>query len=230
MSTLEWIRAVIGFSIFALGVPATLFLGAGTLDWDAGWWYALLYVLGVLGSRMIVFVRSPDLLKERAQFACAEDIDSLDRCLVPIVGLVGPLIFVLTAGLDHRFGWSPELPNWSRVLAGLLAAAGYGMAVWAMAVNPFFSAVVRVQRDRGQVVVTQGPYRYVRHPAYAGSVLSSLTAPVMLGAVWALIPAVLMDLAIVVRTRREDQVLLQELDGYVGYAERTPYRLVPGVW
>lgn len=96
--------------------------------------------------------------------------------------------------------------------------------------NRYFSAVARIQEDRGQQVVTSGPYRFVRHPSYAGTLLASLAWPLMLDAAWALIPGTAMAVALVVRTALEDQMLREELEGYQSYAERTPSRLIPGVW
>jgi protein-S-isoprenylcysteine O-methyltransferase Ste14 len=99
-----------------------------------------------------------------------------------------------------------------------------------MVENRYFSAVARIQKDRGQEVVTTGPYRVVRHPSYAGAILASLALPLMLDALWSLIPALLLVVAVVVRTALEDQMLMADLEGYQRYALRTRCRLVPGLW
>jgi protein-S-isoprenylcysteine O-methyltransferase Ste14 len=96
--------------------------------------------------------------------------------------------------------------------------------------NKFFSATVRIQKERGHTVVTGGPYQYIRHPGYAGGVMSDLATPVMLGSLWALIPAVLTGCLLVVRTALEDKTLKNELIGYKEYARQVRYRLLPGVW
>jgi protein-S-isoprenylcysteine O-methyltransferase Ste14 len=70
----------------------------------------------------------------------------------------------------------------------------------------------------------------VRHPSYAGALVASLAFPFMLDALWALIPAVGMAVALIVRTRLEDRMLLEELAGYEEYAEDTRHRLIPGLW
>jgi len=97
-------------------------------------------------------------------------------------------------------------------------------------VNPFFSAVVRIQRDRGHRVIEAGPYRLVRHPGYLGGLLSQLAAPLVLESVWAWIPAALIVVLVGVRTAQEDRALRAELEGYVAYAARVPRRLLPGIW
>jgi protein-S-isoprenylcysteine O-methyltransferase Ste14 len=117
-------------------------------------------------------------------------------------------------------------------LAGVVVAVlAYDVIiVWAMTANAFFAQTVRIQEERGHTVATGGPYRIVRHPGYVASILSQIATPLILGSVWAFIPAGLAALLFVVRTALEDKTLLEELDGYKEYAGRVRYRLLPGVW
>ncbi len=223
-------RAAVGFVLYLLLAPGLLFLCGGTLAWPMAWIYFILVLAGALGGRLIVWRRSPDLLRERARFAEAEDAEPWDRLLVMVVAIVGPALTSIVAGIDHRADWGPRLPEVVQILAAFLVAAGFGLATWAMVENRFFSAVVRIQSDRGHGVVSEGPYRWVRHPAYAGSVAAFLAAPLMLDTVWALVPGLLVAAAIVVRTALEDRTLIQKLPGYAEYAGRTRHRLLPGVW
>jgi protein-S-isoprenylcysteine O-methyltransferase Ste14 len=222
--------AVIGFAVYLLFVPALLFLAAGTLRWPMAWVYTALLLLSTVGSRLVSLFKHPDLLRERGRFTEAEGTPTWDRILVPIVGLYGPMAAMIVAGLDHRWGWSTGVSPILQILASAAIAFSYGIAVWAMIVNRFFSAVARVQSDRGQVVVTSGPYRYVRHPSYAGALIASLALPLMLDALWAFIPALVMCVALVLRTSLEDRMLLEGLAGYEAYASKTRYRLIPGIW
>ena len=144
--------------------------------------------------------------------------------------LVGPLAWMIVAGLDERFGWSPQIPLALQLVALVIMVLGYVVGIWAMAVNRYFSAVVRIQKDRGHTVVSDGPYRFVRHPAYATGIVSCLATPILLGSLWALIPCGLVAVVTVVRTALEDKTLLDELDGYKDYARRVRYRLLPGAW
>lgn len=226
----QFIRAAVGFIAYLLLSPVILFLCAGTVRWPMGWVYVLLSLAAVVVSRLIVRKKNPDTLRERARFTTAEGIKPWDRILSTFVGILGPLLMVIVAGLDHRFDWPPAIPAWGQILAAVVTAGGYAVAAWAMVANRYFSAVARIQQDREQQVVSGGPYRFVRHPAYASAVLTALTVPVMLDALWALVPALAMEVALVIRTRLEDRMLRQELAGYEGYAARTRYRLIPGVW
>jgi protein-S-isoprenylcysteine O-methyltransferase Ste14 len=207
-----------------------MFAAAGTWDWPAGWAYFALALVAILGSRLIVARRMPSLLRERARFTEAEGAMTWDRVLSPIVGLVGPLLIGVVAGIDHRLAWGPPIPLAVRIIAGAVVAAGFALSSWAMVSNRFFSAVVRIQKERGHEVVTSGPYRFVRHPSYAGGVVAYLALPLMLDALWVMVPALLVLAALVVRTALEDRTLLESLPGYPEYAARTRSRLIPGIW
>jgi protein-S-isoprenylcysteine O-methyltransferase Ste14 len=106
----------------------------------------------------------------------------------------------------------------------------FAFNIWAMAVNDFYSRVVRIQEDRGQYVVMDGPYRFVRHPSYIGTIFSWACAALALGSWLALAPVVLIGATLTVRTALEDRTLQEELPGYREYAQQTRYRLLPGVW
>lgn len=224
------LRLVLTFIALSVVAGAVLFGAAGTLAWPMGWFYVILISTVSVGARLILLWVSPDTLRERAQFARVKGVEPGDRALVLLIGTVGPLAVLLVAGLDHRFGWSGPLPNAVATAAVAAALIGAFVTTWAMSVNRFFSAVARLQKDRGQVVISSGPYRCVRHPGYAGSVLATLAIPVMLGSFWGLVPAGLTAIAILVRTAREDRMLRRGLPGYEAYAARTRRRLVPGIW
>jgi protein-S-isoprenylcysteine O-methyltransferase Ste14 len=218
------IRLAVGTAAFA----ALLFVAAGTASWPAAWAYlatitAVLMVYGVIVVRL-----HPELIEERRNPPA--DAKKWDKPFVVAVGMVGPVALMLLAGLDHRFRWSAPTPLWAQA-AGLLAVAAGGMlSNWAVAANRFFSAVVRVQRDRGHEVVDSGPYRYLRHPSYAGSIIYMLGMTFLLGSRIALAAAAVLCLVLAVRTALEDRTLQAELDGYADYARRVRYRLLPGVW
>ena len=223
-------RVVLGMVLYLALGPLTLFLAAGTWRWPMGWAYVFLVLVLTVGSRVLVWRRSPDLLRERGRIATAQDAAPWDRYLVPAVALVGPTAVTVVAGLHHRFGWPAIVPGAVQGLAGVVLAAGYGLAACAMVANPFFSAVVRIQGERGHAVVASGPYRWVRHPSYLGACVGILMVPLMLDAAWALAPALLTAGATVARTALEDRYLREHLPGYREYARETRFRLLPGVW
>jgi len=221
-----WLR----FAAFTLLLPAVLFIAAGRLNWVWAWVYVGIVVFFTLVSRVAVIRTNPDLIAERAQSLEREDVRGWDRLILFFLLLIGPLAMMIVAGLDERFGWSPQILLAPRLVALAVMVLGYTLSTWAMAVNRYYSAVVRIQKDRGQTVVTDGPYRFVRHPSYATGIVSSLMIPILLGSLWALIPTILVALGTIIRTALEDKTLLEELDGYEGYAAQVRYRLLPGVW
>jgi protein-S-isoprenylcysteine O-methyltransferase Ste14 len=137
---------------------------------------------------------------------------------------------LIVAGLDIRHGWSPRVPPTLQVAALAVAAGGNLISIWATAVNKFYSRFVRIQKERGHVVVSDGPYRYVRHPGYLGQIIFSLASALALGSVWALIPSSLFAALLVVRTALEDRTLQDELEGYKEYTQRVRHRLIPYIW
>ncbi len=224
------VRALLRFAIFLLLLPAVPLIAYGQWDWPMAWAYFTTFFVSTVGGRLIVLRRNPDLLVERGRATAAADAKSWDRLLVPLVALLGPVVTGTVAGLDHRHGWSLPLPLWLQLTALGVVILGFFLGNWAMVVNRFFSSVVRIQHDRDHTVVTAGPYRWVRHPSYLGGIAAYLVTPILLGSLWALIPAGLTCAGIVVRTTMEDRTLIAELPGYAAYAGRTRYRLFPGIW
>ena len=96
---------------------------------------------------------------------------------------------VIVGGLDHRHGWTTPFLVWANVVGLLLCALGYGFAVWALVENRFFTSVVRIQTERGHEVCDSGPYRFVRHPGYAGNLLGVVGIPLALDSLWAFVAA-----------------------------------------
>ncbi len=222
----NWMRLTAFYALHAC-----VLLACGN-DW--GWWqawaYALLFLFAGVGFRLMAERRHPGLMAERAQLLKAPGVEPWDRLLAPLMALSLGLPLFIVAGLDHRFAWSPHFSTWLNVLGLVLAAAGYGFAGWAFLENRFFSAVVRIQTERGHEVCDTGPYRIVRHPGYAGSVLPPFAMALALDSVWVLIPATAALVIAVVRTTLEDRTLQEELPGYRAYADRVRYRLLPGIY
>jgi protein-S-isoprenylcysteine O-methyltransferase Ste14 len=210
-------------------IPFLPLLISGRWGWWEAWTYALLCVLGFVASRALAARRHPDLLAERSRFMQHENTKPWDRVLAPLVG-IGSGVIPLVAGLDARFGWSAPVSLAAKIAALLLILAGFALSSYALITNRFFSGMVRIQTERGHKVVSSGPYRWVRHPGYAGAMLVYLPSAILLGSWWALLPAALASTVLILRTALEDRTLQAELPGYAEYARRTRYRLLPGVW
>jgi protein-S-isoprenylcysteine O-methyltransferase Ste14 len=222
-------RAIIQALFFVVIISFLPLLISRRWNWWEAWVYAGITILGFAISRALAARRHPDLLAERARHMRHENVQSWDRLLAPLVGL-GFGLLLLVAGLDALLGWSPPFGAPIKVVSLLLILAGYALGSYALIENRYFSGVVRIQTDRNHRVVSTGPYRWVRHPGYAGGLLAYLATPVFLDSVWAFVPTVLLTVALVIRTALEDRTLQEQLPGYREYAGRVRYRLLPGVW
>lgn len=222
-------RVVIQMLLAVVVMPFLPLLISWRWDWWEAWVYAILYILGFAASRALAARRHPDLLAERARFMQHENVKPWDRLLAPLVVLVSGLIAVV-AGLDALLGWSPRFGLAVKILSLVIILAGYALGSYALIENRFFSGMVRIQAERGHRVVSSGPYRWIRHPGYAGALLGYLGTPFLLDSPWAFLPAAISSALLIIRTDLEDRALQAELEGYRDYARRVRYRLLPGVW
>lgn len=211
--------------VFILG--AILFIAAGRWNWMTGWAYMALYA-GMTIIGVLVVPLDPGLVEERTKMKM--DVKEWDKRILGIGTLLYPLAIYIVAGLDERYGWSSTLGLALQFTALGIAAGGNLLSIWATAVNKFYSRFVRIQRDRGHIVISVGPYRYIRHPGYLGQITFSIASALALDSVWALIPGSLFAALLVTRTELEDKTLQNELEGYREYAQEVRFRLIPYVW
>jgi len=206
---------------------AILLISAGRFDYWQAWAYGAISTILNLCTRLILR-HAPDVAKERAK--PGEGARGWDKVLLG-VGFLLTLITLVVAGLDSgRFHLWPQ-PSWDWFLMGVaLTTTGSVLFLLALKENRFFSAVVRIQTERGHSVCSTGPYSVVRHPGYAGMILGTMGLPLLFMSVWSGIPALLSSILLIVRTRLEDVALEKELPGYQDYQRATRFRLVPGLW
>ncbi len=220
------LRGYIRLVLYILFVATILFVSYGRLDWTAAWVFLGVYVAIILIS--IIFI-DPELIEERSHIRPGSKRWDIVLASLVVVFLF-PATFIV-AGLDAgRYHWTSPFPIWVQLLALIAYIMGSAISSWAMVANKFFSTIVRIQKERGHYVVTGGPYKYVRHPGYSGAIIVSFSIPLLLGSVWALVPAIIGDCILIFRTVLEDNTLKKELQGYNEYASSVRYRLIPGIW
>jgi protein-S-isoprenylcysteine O-methyltransferase Ste14 len=221
-SFVRLIKTALGSALYV----SLAFFGAGRFVWPRGWIYAAVFIVVSLVGTLIIQLANPGLLEARAK-GIRKDTKPFDKLFylsfLPLI-----VFYPLFAGIDAaRFSWAP-LPEWTAIAGALLFILGSVFGTWTMVVNTHAETTVRLQDE--QRVVTSGPYRFVRHPMYLGTLIGLPGTALMLGSSWALLPMTLIVLLFVWRTAREDQALRQELAGYAGYSKTTRYRLLPGIW
>jgi len=224
-----FLRAMVQTGIFVAAMGGLLFLAAGDPRWPQAWIF-----LAMMAANSVVFcawlARSdPALLEARLSGPVKPGQARWDQLF--IIGLMACfLAWLVLSGLDaRRFGWS-QVPLWGQVAGGVLTQACF-LLVWPVfRANSFAAPQVRHQAERGQHVVSEGPYRLVRHPMYSAAMFYFLGAPLLLGSGWGLACAPLFIAAMGARAVGEEQMLRRALDGYEAYMRKVRFRLVPGVW
>jgi protein-S-isoprenylcysteine O-methyltransferase Ste14 len=220
-------KIVVRLLIYAIVLGAVLFFIAGRVDWVMGWAWLIIHTAVIMTSTLVLPI-DPELADERTDIK--EGVKQWDKIIVIPTQILMPFGFLVLAGLDMRYGWSPELPLWVQILALVLTGLGYLLSIWASSVNKFYSRFVRIQTERGHYVVTDGPYKVVRHPGYTGVIIFMLTTALALDSLWTLTLSGALSLLLIIRTALEDKTLLEELEGYTEYAQKVRYKLVPWVW
>jgi protein-S-isoprenylcysteine O-methyltransferase Ste14 len=216
---------------YAIGLPLSLlgliFWPAGTIAWRPGWVFLAVLILGFGASALVLAWVNPIIYRARSRFQAGTK--SWDKALLAVILPTMVAVLPVAAFDAGRFHWS-AVPAWA-VLSGYAAVlAGIAVTAWAQAMNPYFEPGVRIQSERHQRVIDNGPYRFVRHPGYIAALFLFFGMALALGSLWALVPAALAAAVLVLRTSWEDQLLRTELPGYDDYSRRVRWRLVPGLW
>lgn len=203
-------------AIFTAIAAVSLFGAAGRNV--AGFWlYLAIIGTAALASR---FALGAPLLLEREQ-----QVSGALRFATLL-----PVAHWILAGLDYRFRWSVGTIETLQGWAAIALAGGLLVTIWAMRTNPFFSSVARVQRERGQYIVKGGPYRWVRHPGYAGLIVAVLASGIALGSWIATLVAVPCVVLLLRRTLTEDSMMTRAFVDYRIYSLAVSARLIPGIW
>jgi protein-S-isoprenylcysteine O-methyltransferase Ste14 len=222
MKALVWL--VMSFLVTALA----LFLPAGTIAWPAGWIFLiLLYGFSLVGILMLLKY-NPGLVEERLSLSQPNQ-KAWDRVFLLLFYLFF-LAWLVLMPLDAvRFHWS-QVPLFLRVVGAIALVGSFPLMYLTFRENSFLSPTVRIQQDRGQTVVSTGPYHYVRHPLYASGLLLFLGTSLLLGSWYGLLLVLVFIPGGAVRAVLEERVLREELPGYDAYMAQVKYRLIPYVW
>ncbi len=219
------IQTIVSFGLMG----AIIFGAAGTFDYFGGWLYfgemfAASVVLGTYTARV-----DPGLLEERLKPPLQKDQPLADKLIViPILLLLfGGMGFMAADAARWRWSTMPTSVQWA---GSALLLAAIAFMFWTMRLNSFAAPVVKIQKERGQTVITTGPYAFVRHPLYFGALFYVAATSLDLGSWWGLATVPLVALSFAIRIGVEEKALGEGLEGYEDYARRVRWRLVPFVW
>jgi protein-S-isoprenylcysteine O-methyltransferase Ste14 len=224
------LRRVIIRSVIWFAIQAVVLLGAaGDWTWPQGWTYLGEVTALSLATTLWLMFNDPELLKARMSSPYRRGQRRPDLLIISVFTAVFIAWFVLIAVDARRFLWT-STPLWGQIAGAVLIGAGLVLVWETFRANTFATTQVRVQAERAQTVVDSGPYRYIRHPMYAGMTLYIIGTPLMLGLMWGLAGVPVLFVLLALRTLGEEKVLKQDLAGYVEYTVKTPWRIIPGVW
>jgi protein-S-isoprenylcysteine O-methyltransferase Ste14 len=215
--------ALLRWTVSCLALAGLMLACAGSVDLPMMWIYlGVSWGLGLPAA----LIADVSLDVERRQPGPGA-IDPASRPAASFLFLATLMIAALDAGRFHRSDPIPREVQFAGLVAFMATAA---IQSWAITANPFFSAAIRIQPERGHRLVTGGPYRFIRHPGYLAMAISMPATALALGSLIAVVPALFYSVLILCRVRREDQFLQQNLQDYSEYAEAVRCRLIPGLW
>ena len=217
------LSALSKFIFGLLFVGLLLFLPAGTIHFHNAWLFMVLLFVPILILGVVLFIKSPDLLKKRLN---AKEKEKTQKSVVGISAILFLLGFIV-AGLDYRFNLS-TVPKYVVIIASVILLISYALYAEVMRENVYLSRTIEVQEN--QKVIDKGLYKIVRHPMYAVTIWLFLSIPLVLGSWYSLICFIPYIPIIAIRIINEEKVLENNLDGYTDYKKRTKYRLIPFIW
>ena len=221
---------LIGAFFYLLFFPVILLSLAGDVRWTEGWVFSIIFYVMCSANLLYLNFKDPALLKERFGSPVQKAQKSWDK-FVLMLFFVEFLVWFAIMPLDaRRFGWSPVFPLWTRLTGVILLLAAMTLLFEALRENTFAAPVVKMQKERGQHVISTGLYAIVRHPMYAGAVLLFISTPLLLGSVYGLALGLLLIVTIAARSVGEEAMLKRELDGYSDYMKKVKWRIIPFVF
>jgi len=220
-----------GLQITYLSIPLLYGLIAVLMHQLAGTW-KLPFVWAVFAAQVLVMMAGvpffdPGMIKERLRPPKGQDKDPLGRTVLTFLCFAHFMIAAYDLGHWHI---SDNVPLALQVVALILTTCGWAGLIWSMAANKFFSVAIRLQSDRGQTVVTAGPYKWIRHPGYAFASMGFFFEGIAFGSWLSVLPVLAIIGYLAHRTNLEEKLLTQNLEGYAEYQKKVPFRWIPGVW
>lgn len=226
-----WAIAVIPVYISILFIIA-LFPLAQDWAWIEAWLFIISFVINMTIIYYLINKKNPRVIRNRMKLkkvGLTEKTKSSARSdfyIMPLlsIGFIGAL---LIPPFDHRFQWSP-IPFVVEVIGLILMNLGLIIMGIAMVQNAFASKILDI--NKGQKLIDTGIYAHVRHPLYLGAVIMIIGLPIALGSWISLIPAAFGALALIIRIKFEEIMLIRGMDGYEDYCNRVKYKLIPKIY
>ena len=223
------LRLIIRYAVWVAALAALLFVLAGTVAWPGVWVFLAEMAGGMFTIGFWLAKNDPALLAARLDPIVQRGQARWDKVLMAgyFMAWIAWTIFMALDAVRYRFS---HVPGWAQAIGAVAVPASIYVIFLTFRANSYAARVVKIQKERGHAVVATGPYRYVRHPMYAGAILTFLGAPLLLGSWYGLALAPVLIALFAVRAVMEERTLARELDGYAQYAARVRYRFIPLIW
>ena len=224
------VSKLVGSFLYLAFFPVILFVIADDFSWIEGWLFSVIFVLMTFGTLLYLYFHDPELLKERFGSPVQEAQKPWDKVLLSVFFLEFLVWFTIMPLDARRLSWSPPFPLWLKITGMLLLLLAMFLLFEALKENTFAAPVVKMQKERGQKVISTGLYSIVRHPMYAGATLLFISAPLLLGSVYGLIMGLVLIVTVAIRSLGEEAMLKQELPGYREYMQKVRWRMIPYIF
>jgi len=216
--------------VYILLFPAVLLVLSGDLYWVEGWIFSIWFAVLCFTIIIYLYKKDPALLAERYRKPGTGSQEGWDKYVVYGL-LTGFIAWIVIMPLDaKRYGWTTDFPLWIKIMGGIELIISFIFSYRSYVDNTFASALVRIQKERKQQVVSTGVYGMVRHPMYLGGLLLFLGTPMLLASLYGLIIGIVNVIILAVRIIGEEKMLVNELEGYADYTRKVKYRLIPFIW
>jgi protein-S-isoprenylcysteine O-methyltransferase Ste14 len=202
---------------------------SGNWFWVEGWIFGLWLVALCYAVLFYMYFFDPELYMERTQRPGREGEKGWDRYFMYWL-YIGFTLWLVISPLDERFKWTSNFPWVLEVIGFIFLVVCFYLFLKSYMDNTYLSPLVRIQKERNQKLISTGVYAWVSHPMYLEAILFFLGGPLLMGSIYGLLIGILLSLSVVARTWGEEQMLVEELDGYVEYKTKVKYSLIPYLW
>lgn len=220
------LKSLLGFLNLLFFMCVMLFLPAKTFEYLQAWIYIIIFFASILIITIYIFIKDKQLLKSRLKVGSVSE-KRISQKIIQGFASAGFIGMYVISGFDYHYKWS-HIPNFLWISADVMLTIAMLFMFLVFKFNTYLSATIEVQNN--QRVITNGPYRFVRHPMYSAAILLFFSTPIALGSFWALIVFPLMLTVLIFRCIDEEKLLINQLNGYKDYCLKTKYRLIPFVW
>ena len=208
-------------AIIVLGL--VFFLPAGSIKFWEAWAYMGVLFIPMIFVLIYLLKKDPELLERRMKM---KEKEEPQKACIKLSLLVFFIAFIIP-GFDYRFEWSKVLFI-VVIIADLFVFIGYLLFFLVLKENTYASRIIEV--EKGQKVISTGPYVIIRHPMYVAVLMMYVLSPLALGSYWAVLAVLPLPVLIIFRIKNEEKILIDKLPGYREYTQKVKYRLIPYIW